>query len=169
MGAAKSSCWLVQNVASPAQSTGLLRPGQDRWTDRSVITCLRAFSVAFPDHRASCPPHLGLGGAVEDRVLVHSPQVLHDVIWTHNPAHLDQDTVSGVLRARGGLSQSSHCCHLPSGHTYLPTRSTEGFACTADGQGPSPHARKAGCPRPTRTKAKVDKVEGRDPGTSTAS
>lgn len=72
----------------------------DRQTNRSFSA---PFSVAFPGHRVSRPSHLGLGGTVEDRVLMHSPQVLHDSIWTQNPAHLEQDTVSGLLRARGAL------------------------------------------------------------------
>lgn len=64
------------------------------------MTCLGAFSVTFPDHGVSYPSHLGLSGAVEDRVLVYSPQVLHDVIWTHDPAHLDQEIVGSQDKRR---------------------------------------------------------------------
>lgn len=113
MAAAKSSCWVVQSVAAPAQSTGLLQPGQDRRTDGSAMTCLGAFLATFPDHGVSCPSHLGLGGAVEDRILVHCPQVLHDVIWTHDPAHLDRKTAGSSGPEKAFLSPpAAAACHM---------------------------------------------------------
>lgn len=60
--------------------------------------------VANPHRVFSSPPHLALGGTMEDRVLMHSLKVFHDVIWTQNPAHLDQNTVSEGRGARGSLS-----------------------------------------------------------------
>lgn len=101
--------WQLQKVAAglskvlllPLKALGYCSLDKaDRQTDGLAMTCLRAFSVTFPDHGVSCLSDLGLGGAVEDGVLVHSPQVLHDVIWTHGPTHLDRETeVSGPEEA----------------------------------------------------------------------
>lgn len=124
------------------------------------MTCLGTLTapppVSLSHHVCSYPSHLALGGTVEDRVLMHSPKVLHDVIWTHNPAHLDR---TQSVRASGpeGAIFSPPTVVTQVTYTYLPAGGTEAFACTADGQGPFPHAREAGCPRPTRANAEMRK------------
>lgn len=52
---------------------------------------------------------------------------------------------------------------FPPSATHLPASGAEGLAGAANGQGPFPHAREAGCPRPNRAAAETG-VRGKGKG-----
>jgi hypothetical protein len=75
----------------------------------------------LPTCVASCTPHLGLSGTVEDRILVHRPQMLHDVIWAQDPAHLDQKHRSGWGPQVWTKAFFSFCLHHPPRPLHSPS------------------------------------------------